>query len=206
MFCSLFLGIDFYFFFYFLNCVVSFIYLLTGNSDKWLIYCLDLKNTMWGDNELVVSSKDISNQQNNQRIESGIPLAFGEDGCTIIHGKCSENCLPYCIKVSSFNCWLTANAGFSTLHNWHTSSTFPIHSIMDWLGSMPLTSGINLGSNVSAIISQNSLKHFVLSYTLLVIIDFCSITLASHYCRFLFCLFSCLSAKTTSLYTTSVGI
>ena len=49
----------------------------TGNSDKQLICCLDLKkNIMWADNELIVSSKDISNQWNDQQIESEITLCL----------------------------------------------------------------------------------------------------------------------------------
>ena len=63
-----------FFFFYFLNCAVSFVYSLTSDSDERMICCLDLKkNTTWTDNKSVVSSKDISDQRNDLRTGSGIP-------------------------------------------------------------------------------------------------------------------------------------
>ena len=41
------------------------------------------KNTIWAYSESIVSSKDISNQYNNQWIGSGSTHMFGEDGFTI---------------------------------------------------------------------------------------------------------------------------
>ena len=81
--CSLFVGVDF--FFYFLNCAVSFVNSATSDSDKWLICCRDLKNITLADNKLIVSSEDISKQRNNQRIGSEITPTFNEAECTVTH-------------------------------------------------------------------------------------------------------------------------
>ena len=63
-FCSLFPGIEFWFF-SFLNNAVSFPYLQPGNSDLQIICFLDLKNKTWADNGLVVSSESSADWKKN---------------------------------------------------------------------------------------------------------------------------------------------
>ena len=86
----------------FLNCEVSLVYSLTGDSDLWLICCLDNTHThthththihthththtSWADNESnALSDPKIFDQRNNQQIWSKITPVLGEYVYTIIY-------------------------------------------------------------------------------------------------------------------------
>ena len=85
--CYLFAGVDlflFFSFFFLLNCAVSSLYSSRDDSDVRFICCLDKKNTTWVGNELIASSKDISDHWNDQRIGSRITPVFDKVNCHIV--------------------------------------------------------------------------------------------------------------------------